>query len=123
MNPDIDIEVSTQFLANESDTENGHYLFSYTITITNHSSFGIKLLSRKWSIEDANNRVQQVEGEGVVGQQPHIKSGESFRYTSGVILETPVGIMEGHYEFMKDDGDIFPADIPRFSLADPMSLH
>ena len=103
--------------------EEKRHVFAYTITITNHSPIGIKLLTRYWHIQDANNKVQEVSGEGVVGQQPRLGKDQSFQYSSGAILETPAGIMEGHYDFVNDNGDIFKAPIPAFTLANPAILH
>ncbi len=121
--PNIEIEVETCFLENESQPQDARYIFSYTITITNHSEEAIKLLTRHWNICDANEKVQEVHGEGVVGQQPHLSSGQSFQYSSGAILETAVGTMQGDYDFITDSGDIFNAPIPEFMLADPATLH
>lgn len=120
---DIEIEVKTQFLPDESQPEELRYVFSYTITITNNGDEAIRLLTRHWQICDANEKVQEVHGEGVVGQQPRLSSGQSFQYTSGAILETPCGTMEGDYEFITDSGDLFKAPIPAFTLADPSMLH
>jgi ApaG protein len=121
--PDIEIEVQTSFLKQESQPLESRFVFSYTITITNNSSEPIKLLTRYWHICDANEKVQEVHGEGVVGQQPRLVEGQSFQYTSGAVLETPAGTMEGNYEFITDSGDIFQAPIPAFTLADPVTLH
>ena len=121
--PDIEIEVETHYLQQESQPESNRHVFSYTITITNHSQVGIKLLTRYWHIEDANNKVQEVTGEGVIGQQPHLGHKQSFQYTSGAILETAAGIMEGHYDFVSDNGDVFKAPVPAFTLANPAILH
>ncbi len=121
--PDIEIEVQTSFLKQESQPMESRFVFSYTITITNNSNEPIKLLTRYWHICDANEKVQEVHGEGVVGLQPRLTEGQSFQYTSGAILETPVGTMEGNYEFISDSGDIFQAPIPAFTLADPVTLH
>lgn len=123
LQPEIEIEVQTHFLRNESIPHEKRFVFSYTITITNNGVQPIKLLSRYWHICDANDKKQEVRGEGVIGQQPRIISGESFQYTSGAVLETPVGTMEGNYEFITDDGNIFDAPIPTFTLADPATLH
>lgn len=121
--PDIEIEVETHYLEKESIAEEKRHVFAYTITITNHSPIGIKLLTRYWHIQDANDKVQEVSGEGVVGQQPRLGQDQSFQYSSGAILETPAGIMEGHYDFVSDNGDIFKAPIPAFTLANPAILH
>lgn len=121
--PDIEIEVETHYLEKESIAEEKRHVFAYTITITNHSPIGIKLLTRYWHIQDANDKVQEVSGEGVVGQQPRLGQDQSFQYSSGAILETPAGIMEGHYDFVSDNGEIFKAPIPAFTLANPAILH
>lgn len=121
--PDIEIEVQTCFLEKDSAPQDSRFVFKYTITITNHSLQPVKLLNRYWHISDANDKAQEVRGEGVIGMQPRLTRGESFQYTSGTILETAAGIMEGSYEFITDDGDIFKAPIPAFTLADPTILH
>jgi ApaG protein len=96
----IHIDVETDYLADQSAPESGRYAFSYTITIRNDGPEPARLINRHWIITDANGKVQEVRGEGVVGEQPHLKPGEGFRYTSGTLLETPVGSMEGEYEMV-----------------------
>ena len=91
----IDINVTTRFLQNESDTENSRYVFAYTITVKNKGNIGAQLISRHWIITDSNEKIQEVRGEGVVGEQPYLDPGDSFCYTSGTLLETPVG----HHEW------------------------
>ena len=98
-------------------------LFAYTITIANMGDVAAKLLSRHWVITDANGKVQEVSGDGVVGEQPHLGPGESFRYSSGAVLETPVGAMQGSYRMEADNGTNFDAPIPPFTLAVPGVLH
>ncbi len=98
-------------------------MFAYTITITNEGSIPAKLLQRHWLITDSNGKVQEVRGEGVIGEQPYLKPGEMFRYTSGAVLETPVGTMQGKYTMLSDDGDNFNAQIPPFTLSIPRTLH
>ena len=120
---DIDISVQTQFLEQESEPQSKRYVFAYTIEITNHSIEAIQLLNRYWKITDANNQVQEVTGEGVVGKQPEIQPGQSFSYSSGAVLETSAGMMEGHYEFINNDQQRFQAAIPAFALIDPRQLH
>jgi len=120
---DLDIEISTEFLNQESDPNQQRFLFSYTITITNLGEQSIRLLDRYWRITDANDKVQEVHGEGVVGQQPEIPAGESFRYSSGALLETAFGTMEGYYGLITEQGEMFNANIPPFTLADPGQLH
>jgi ApaG protein len=122
-NAQIDINVVTDYIAEQSDPAVDRYVFAYTITINNSGEIPAKLLNRHWLITDANGKVQEVRGEGVVGEQPHLNPGEFFEYTSGAVLETPVGIMEGEYEMVTDEGDTFLAPIDRFSLAIPRTLH
>ena len=117
------IDVETQFLENQSDVENQRYVFAYTITIKNTGNVGARLISRHWVITDADQKVQEVRGEGVVGEQPFLSPGESFRYTSGTWLETPVGTMHGSYQMLAEDGTEFDATIQRFTLSAPRVLH
>lgn len=119
----IDIDVKTAFLPDQSEVENERYVFAYTITIRNNGEEPAKLLNRHWVITDANGKTQEVRGEGVVGEQPYLKPGESYQYTSGTVLETPVGSMQGEYEMTTNDGKRFLAPIAPFSLAYPRSLH
>lgn len=119
----IDIDTQAFYLPEQSEPEEGRYVFAYTITIINSGAEPAKLTHRHWSITDANGKVEKVHGEGVVGEQPHLKPGESYRYTSGTILETPVGAMQGYYDMISDNGDIFTATIKPFSLSVPGSLH
>lgn len=120
---DIDIQVETAYVADQSEPDQQRYVFAYTITITNAGAIPAKLLSRHWIITDANSKVQEVEGEGVVGEQPHLQPGESFSYTSAAMLETPVGCMQGSYQMMTDNGESFDAPIPVFNLSTPNILH
>jgi ApaG protein len=119
----IQISVETHYLAEQSEPEGSRYVFAYTVTIRNAGRAGAQLLNRHWIITDANGKVQQVEGEGVVGEQPHIGPGQAHRYSSGAVLETPVGTMEGSYGMQDDEGQSFRAPIPRFRLAVPGVLH
>lgn len=119
----IEVEVDTQYIAEQSLPDQDHFVFAYTITISNSGDIPAQLLRRHWVITDANNKVQEVKGEGVVGEQPHLKPGESYRYTSGTMLETPVGTMRGSYHMIADDGVEFDADIPQFTLSMPRTLH
>ena len=119
----IQVEVETQYVKEQSLPDQDHYVFAYTITIYNSGSVPAQLLNRHWIITDANNRVQEVKGEGVVGEQPHLKPGEQYRYTSGTMLETPVGTMRGSYLMLADDGVEFDAEIPAFTLSMPRTLH
>ncbi|MDZ7662013.1 Co2+/Mg2+ efflux protein ApaG [Thiohalophilus sp.] len=117
------VDVETAYIEEQSDPDQNRYVFSYTITIRNEGSVAAKLLSRHWIITDAEGKVQEVEGEGVVGEQPHLKPGDGFRYTSGTVLGTPVGSMQGTYQMIADDGVEFEAEIPAFTLAIPRTLH
>jgi ApaG protein len=119
----IDVGVETAYVDDQSDPDAERYVFAYTITISNNGSAPAKLLNRHWLITDANGKIQEVRGEGVVGEQPYLRPGEVFRYTSGTVIETPVGTMEGEYEMQADDGQSFLAPIDRFSLAIPRVLH
>lgn len=119
----IDIDVETAFIPDQSEVEKQRYVFSYTITIHNSGEEPARLLNRHWLITDANGKIQEVRGAGVVGEQPYLKPGESYQYTSGTVLDTPVGSMQGEYEMSTDDGTHFLAPIAPFSLALPRSLH
>ena len=119
----IAVGVETTYVDEQSDPDADRYVFAYTITISNHGSTPARLIDRHWLIRDANGKVQEVRGEGVVGEQPHLKPGEQFRYTSGAVIETPVGSMEGEYGMEDDDGHQFLAPIERFSLSIPRTLH
>lgn len=119
----IGVEVITRYLEAESIPDKQRFVFSYTITIHNEGSVPAMLMSRHWIIRDGNGRVQEVRGEGVVGATPHLQPGERFQYTSGAMLETDVGIMEGNYRMRADDGNEFDAKIPAFTLAVPRVLH
>lgn len=120
---EISINVETAYIEGQSSPDENQYAFSYTITIHNTGQEPAKLLRRHWLITDANGKVEEVRGEGVVGEQPYLKPGEAFRYTSGAMLDTPVGSMEGEYEMVDKDGREFLAPIPPFSLAVPNKLH
>ena len=120
---EIRIEVATNYVVDQSEPDVGRYVFAYTITIENLGAIPAKLLSRHWVITDANGKVQEVTGDGVVGEQPHLNPGESFRYSSGAVLETPVGAMQGSYRMEADNGTNFEAPIPPFTLAVPGVLH
>ncbi len=119
----IDVEVITDYIEEHSKPEDDRYVFSYTVTLHNTGKQPARLLTRHWIINDANGNTQEVHGEGVVGEQPYLRPGESFRYTSGTVLETPVGCMEGSYQMVTDDGAPFDADIPPFTLSPPNLLH
>ncbi|MEZ5500313.1 MAG: Co2+/Mg2+ efflux protein ApaG [Steroidobacteraceae bacterium] len=119
----IGIEVATEYLAEQSSPGDHRYVFAYTITIRNEGERAAKLLTRHWVITDANGKVQEVRGDGVVGEQPHLQPGQGFRYSSGAVIETPVGAMQGSYQMQSDDGARFDAPIPPFRLAIPGVLH
>ena len=119
----IEITIRTSYVASQSAPASRRYVFAYTVTITNAGSVPARLVTRHWVITDANDKIQEVRGDGVVGEQPHIAPGTSFEYTSGPILETPVGIMRGSYQLVADDGTRFDAEIPAFTLSVPRTLH
>jgi ApaG protein len=120
---DIRVDVLTRYLPEQSDPESDRYVFSYAITITNIGSIAAQLISRHWLITDADGKVQEVRGLGVVGNQPLLQPGEKFEYASGSALETPVGTMKGTYQMVAEDGTQFDAQIPEFVLSMPRTLH
>ena len=120
---DIQVSARTVFIPEQSDLENSRYVFAYTITITNAGNVSAQLVSRHWIITDSNNRVQEVRGPGVVGEQPLLRPNESFQYTSGTAIATPVGTMRGSYQMVAEDGARFDAPIPEFTLSVPRVLH
>jgi len=119
----ITVEVKADYVEGQSEPESERYVFSYTITIRNEGGEPAQLISRHWLITDANGNIQEVKGEGVVGEQPHLKPGEGFQYTSGAMITTPVGSMQGTYQMVTDKGDEFDAEIAPFTLAIPRTLH
>jgi ApaG protein len=119
----IQVDVQTQYVEEQSNPEQDYYVFAYTITIINKGDQAARLLNRHWIITDSNQKVQEVRGEGVVGEQPHLKPGEQFVYTSGTMLETSIGTMRGSYEMRAEDGRLFDADIEEFVLSTPRVLH
>lgn len=119
----IRIDVETAYLEAESDPDAGRYVFAYTITIRNEGESSAQLLTRHWRITDANGQVQEVHGDGVVGEQPRLRPGEGFQYTSGAHLETSMGTMAGRYGMVDADGEPFDAPIPEFLLTTPRTLH
>jgi ApaG protein len=119
----IEIEVDTSFLADQSDPTDERFVFGYTITIRNQGKLPVRLINRRWLITDASGKTQEVEGEGVVGQQPTIRPGRFHRYSSLSIIETPVGTMEGTYGMVDNEGLQFEALIPTFRLAVPGIVH
>jgi len=120
---DIRVQVATNYVDEQSRPESDRYVFAYTITIANNGDVPVRLISRHWVITDANGKVQEVSGDGVVGEQPHLNPGEVFRYSSGAVLETPVGAMQGLYRMEADNGVKFDAPIAPFTLAVPGVLH
>ena len=120
---DISIQVRTTYIPEQSDPGSDRYVFAYTITIANEGTASAQLISRHWVITDAENQVQEVRGLGVVGEQPFLRPGESFEYTSGTSLGTPVGTMRGSYQRVAEDGQKFEAEIPEFTLSMPRILH
>ena len=122
-NDDIKIAVNTRYLDEQSEPAASRYAFAYTIEITNLGQQNVTLLNRHWRITDDNNRVEEVRGDGVVGQQPVIAPGQSFHYTSGAIIGTEFGTMDGSYEMLGADGKRFKADIPPFLLSMPHTVH
>ena len=119
----VPVEVETFYIAAQSDLTAQRYVFAYTITIRNHSEESVQLLRRYWLITDANGKQTEVEGDGVVGEQPTLAPGSSYQYTSGAVLETPVGTMQGHYEMQTGQQERFHAAIPLFRLAMPNILN
>ena len=120
---DITVAAHTVFIPDQSQADIGRYVFAYTITITNTGSVPAQLVSRHWIITDANNQVQEVRGAGVIGEQPLLRPNESFQYTSGTAIATPVGTMRGSYQMVAEDGVRFDAPIPEFTLSIPRVLH
>ena len=119
----FDIEVATRFLDDQSVPEEGRYVFAYTVHIRNDGNVPARLLGRRWLITDGNGKEQEVVGEGVVGEQPWLRPGEGFEYTSGAVLETDIGTMRGSYDVLADDGTRFATPIPVFTLSVPRTLH
>ena len=119
----FDIAVATRFLDEQSVPEEGRFVFAYTVHIRNDGKVPARLRGRRWLITDGNGKVQEVVGEGVVGEQPWLRPGEGFEYTSGAVLETDIGTMRGSYDVLADDGTRFAAPIPAFTLSVPRTLH
>ncbi|RYZ68953.1 MAG: Co2+/Mg2+ efflux protein ApaG [Lysobacteraceae bacterium] len=119
----IAIDVATRFLDEQSAPADQRFVFSYTISIRNHGRIAARLLGRHWLITDANGKVREVRGEGVVGEQPWLRPGDAFEYTSGAVLETPLGTMRGSYDMLADDGTRFEAPIAPFTLTVPRTVH
>ena len=119
----VEIEVSSAYVEDQSEPEEDRYVFAYHVVIHNAGERSVQLLNRHWIIRDGRDQTQEVRGEGVVGEQPHIAPGDSFEYTSGTVIETPVGMMEGSYEMRDEKGHTFEATIPPFTLSVPRTLH
>jgi len=119
----IEVKVLPAYIADQSDPINNHYVFSYTVTIKNNGSAPAKLLTRHWVITDGDGQTQEVNGDGVIGEQPHLQPGEGFQYTSGTFMNTPFGTMHGSYQMVSDQGEKFDATIPTFQLTVPNALH
>lgn len=119
----LSIDVATRFLDDQSAPGEDRYVFAYTIRIRNDGSVPAQLLARHWVITDGNGKVEEVAGEGVVGEQPWLRPGEAYQYTSGAVLETDIGTMQGRYEMLADDGTRFDAPVPAFTLSVPRTLH
>ena len=119
----IGIDIATQYLDEESAPDQSRYVFAYTIRIENRGSQPARLLNRHWVVTDEDGHVEEVHGEGVVGEQPRLRPGEDFEYSSGVVLPTSLGTMQGSYDLMADDGTHFQAEIPAFTLSTPRTLH
>lgn len=125
MNKDksIKISVNSEYVADQSRPGDKHFVFAYTVTVRNHGDAPAQLLSRHWIITDSNGRTEEVRGEGVVGEQPWVHPGDGFQYSSGAVLETAVGTMQGSYQMQTSSGDHFDAAIPEFVLSIPRTLH
>ena len=119
----IQVETRAYYLPEQSEPTSNRYVFGYTITIRNTGTVSAKLTHRHWQITDANGKVEEVHGEGVIGQQPYCNPGESYEYSSGVMIKTPVGVMQGHYDMQSITGEHFTASIAPFGLAMPGSVH
>ncbi|WP_075182303.1 Co2+/Mg2+ efflux protein ApaG [Pantoea sp. 1.19] len=121
--PRVCVQVQSVYVESQSAPESGRFVFAYTITVRNLGRSSVQLHSRYWLITNGNGRETEVQGEGVVGEQPHIAPGGEFQYTSGAILETPMGTMQGHYEMVDQHGEHFHVDIPVFRLAVHTHIH
>ncbi|MCL4148735.1 UNVERIFIED_CONTAM: hypothetical protein GTU68_023339 [Idotea baltica] len=123
MNDKVKITTVTDFVEQQSDKNNNHYVFAYTITIENVSRDPFQLISRHWVIQDANQKTEEIYGDGVVGEQPVIEPGESYTYSSGAVLKTEVGTMQGRYFMLSNSQNEFEVSIPKFVLSVPRTLH
>lgn len=119
----INVKVEPFYIEDQSAPDENRYVFAYTVNIQNLGQAAAKLVSRHWIITDANGKIQEVRGQGVVGEQPYLRPGEAFQYTSGAVLDTAVGTMQGSYQMVGENGDQFSAEIPIFTLSIPRTLH
>ena len=119
----IAVSSEVSYISSQSDPSANKFVFAYTITISNRGNLSARLIDRHWIITDSNGKIEEVKGEGVIGETPDLKPGASFRYTSGSMLQTPIGSMEGSYGMRAEDGTMFTAPIPLFTLSKPNSLH
>ena len=119
----ITVKVDPFYIEDQSAPDENRYVFAYTVNIQNTGTVAAKLLTRHWIITDANGKIQEVRGQGVVGEQPYLRPGEGFQYTSGAVLDTAVGTMHGSYQMVGEDGNQFDAEIPIFTLSVPRTLH
>lgn len=119
----IDVEIESFYLPKQSEPSESRFVFGYTISIKNTSDKPVKLLKRHWLITDANENTQEVNGIGVVGEQPYLQPNEIYQYTSGSVIETPIGCMQGSYKMISNDGAEFEVVVPAFSLSKPHILH
>lgn len=119
----IEVEVTPAYVGEQSEPWNNRYLFIYNVRIRNEGDIGSRLTGRHWIVYDADGNIEEVKGTGVVGEQPFLSPGDSYTYTSGTVLATPVGCMHGSYQFVTESGEEFEAEIPAFSLAAPHTLH
>ncbi|MBT6141581.1 MAG: Co2+/Mg2+ efflux protein ApaG [Gammaproteobacteria bacterium] len=119
----IEVNVEVTYLPEQSNLVNSQYAYAYTITITNNGETGAQLRTRRWLIQDESGETEEIIGEGVIGQQPHLSPGESFKYSSGAVISTETGTMKGSYGMISDQGQRFDAVIPEFTLSEPYTLH
>ncbi len=119
----VSVHVQSQYVASQSSPDDDRYVFAYTVTIRNLGRSSVQLLGRYWLITNGNGRETEVQGEGVVGEQPLIAPGNEFQYTSGAVIETPMGTMQGHYVMVDEQGDTFHVEIPVFRLAIQTHIH
>ena len=119
----IEVNVEVTYLPEQSNLVSSQYAYAYTITITNNGETGAQLRTRRWLIQDESGETEEVIGEGVIGQQPHLSPGESFKYSSGAVISTETGTMKGSYGMISDQGQRFDAIIPEFTLSEPYTLH